>query len=90
VHAAYSAWRMRVELGNAVERWGTTVGIGLVFVPLVWLRSSVAVNGALCLAAIAGYGVSLFLCGVLGMNDFRLLAEAFRSRVRIQEIAEKE
>jgi len=90
VHAAYSAWRMRVELGNAVERWGTTVGIGLLFVPLVWLRSSFALNGALCLAAIAGYGVSLFLCGVLSMSDFRLLGEAFRSKVGIRETAGKE
>jgi O-antigen/teichoic acid export membrane protein len=90
LHAVYSAWRMRVELGNAVKRWVSAVIVGLLFVPLVWLRSSIAVNAALCLAAIVGYGMSLFLCGVLGRNDLRLLAEAFRSRAHIRQIGSEQ
>jgi O-antigen/teichoic acid export membrane protein len=89
VHAAYSVSRMRVELGLAVRRWFSAVAIGALPVPLIWLRSTAMVNGALCVAAIATYGLSLFLCGVVRIGDVRALGEALRGRVRLEGIAKK-
>lgn len=50
--------------------------------PLVWLRSSIMVNDALCVAAMLGYGLLVLLCGVVRTRDARLLGEAFRGRAR--------
>jgi O-antigen/teichoic acid export membrane protein len=84
LHAVYSGWRLRTELGSAAGRWATAVGFGVLPVPLVWLRSSVIVNGALCGVAIAGYALILLLYGVVRIREVRALGEALRGRVRVE------
>src|SRR5262245_55893837 len=84
VHAVYFALRLHAELGAAAGRWATAVALGVIPVPLVWLRSSVIVNGALCLVAVAGYGLLLLFGGVVRMSEFRALGEVLRGRARVE------
>jgi O-antigen/teichoic acid export membrane protein len=80
IHAAYSAWRMRGELGGATRRWLHAVALGAIPLPLVWLRASPAVDLALCAAAVAMYAVGLRAAGLVTARDVRGLRRVLRRR----------
>jgi O-antigen/teichoic acid export membrane protein len=84
LHAVYFAWRLRTELGPAAGRWAAAVGLGVLPMALVWLRSSLVVNAVLCAVAIAGYTLILLACRVVRMSELRALGDALRSRARAE------
>ncbi len=75
ISGAYLTWRMRALAGYSLRGWALAMGSGLLFAPLLSLRSSLAVDAALCAAAIVGYGGMLLLLRVIRPAE---LAAAWR------------
>jgi O-antigen/teichoic acid export membrane protein len=78
LHAVVLAWRLRDQAGPGLRSWVRAIVLALPFLPLLWLRSSPLVNGALFLAFVAGYGVLLLLSRVVTWADLRVLGDVFR------------
>ena len=65
LYAGYFTWRMRRVVRYSLRGWTLAIGLGVLFLPLAWLRSSWAVNVALYGAFVAGYAGLLLLRGVV-------------------------
>ncbi len=65
ISGAYLTWRMRALAGYSLHGWALAMGLGLLFVPLLCLRSSPAMDAVLCAAAIVVYAGLLLLCRVI-------------------------
>jgi O-antigen/teichoic acid export membrane protein len=78
-HAAYFTWRMRrAAPPYSLRQWALAIGLGLVLLPLAWLRSSWVVNTVLCAAAVFGYGGLLWLLRVVTPREVVALWQAVR------------
>ncbi len=61
--------RLRGLLTFSVRPWFLTLGLGCLFVPLYWLKSSWSINLALGGAAMAGYAGTLFFLGLVSFGQ---------------------
>lgn len=78
--AAYSTWRMQKFSPYSLRRWLWAAGLGGLFIPLAWLRSSLAVNLILYGLFLSGYLASLFLLQVIRRGEVKTIWHAIRSR----------
>ena len=69
LYAGYFTWRMRRVLCFSLRGYTWALGLGGLFLPLFWLRSSLAVNLGLFVAAVAAYLGLLFLLQVITPGD---------------------
>jgi hypothetical protein len=67
--AAYLGWTMRAQMAPALRSWGACVLAGALFLPLVWLRSSIPLNVALFVASLAGFLGLLLVTRVLAVSQ---------------------
>jgi O-antigen/teichoic acid export membrane protein len=81
-HAGYLTWRMRGILRYSLKKWGWIVVLGLLFVPLAWLRSSWPVNVALYGTFVTGYGTLLLLLRFITASEVVTVWRAFNQRAR--------
>lgn len=77
---AYLTWRIQNELILPLRKWALTIGMGAIFLPLVWLRSSWPVNVGLFLVTMAGYCSVLVFSRVITLEEIISLGRAFRRR----------
>jgi hypothetical protein len=55
-----ATWRMRpVSVAYSLRSWALVMALGGLFLPLIWLRASLAVNAALYGLFVAGYAALL-------------------------------
>jgi O-antigen/teichoic acid export membrane protein len=81
VHAGYLAWRMRDVGGVGPFRaWLVPVGVGALFLPLGWLRSTSPWDAALYLTFVVGYATALFGLRVVTGRELRGFVSLFRPR----------
>ena len=72
--------RLRGLLTFSVRPWFLTLGLGCLFVPLYWLKSSWYVNLALGGAAMAGYAGTLLFLGLVSFGELALIWRALTNR----------
>jgi O-antigen/teichoic acid export membrane protein len=84
VQAAYLGWMMRAQMAPALRSWGACGLAGALFVPLIWLRSSIPLNAALFVASLAGFLGLLLATRVLAVSQvvetWRAIGQAGRGR----------
>ena len=80
LHAGYFTWRMRRVLRYSLRDCLVTIGLGVLFLPLLLLRSSWTVNVALYGVFVLGYSGVLLLLRVVTRNEVSELWQAVVSR----------
>ncbi len=78
-YAAYFIWRMRGVRWLSLKGWAMPILLGLLFLPLAWLRSSWQINSALFLLFLVAYVSLLFLTKVIKPDEILSLKRALRS-----------
>ena len=83
VQAGYLGWMLRAQMAPAVRSWAACALGGTLFLPLVWLRSSLPVECALFVGAVAGFFGLMLLTRVLAVSQvvetWRALGQAGRA-----------
>jgi O-antigen/teichoic acid export membrane protein len=74
--SVFFTWGMRRVVGYSLRRWAGVVGLGAIFLPLAFLRSSPAINAALFAAFVVGYGGLLFLLGLVTLDELGVMWRA--------------
>ncbi len=86
VQAVYLSWMLRAQLWPAVRSWAVCVLAGALFLPLVWLRSSIFSEVTLFAGAVTGFFAVLLVTRVLAVSQmietWRALGQAGRARPR--------
>lgn len=80
LHAGYFTWYMRRALRYSLRGSLLAIGLGIVFLPLVWLGSSWGTNMLLYSAFVLGYSVMLLLLRVLSRSEVAQLWQALAHR----------
>lgn len=80
IAAAYYTVRARALVRYSLQPAALAIGLGALFAPLAWLRSSWVANVALCGVSIAGYTGLLFLLRVVTPRELAAAWQAFRGR----------
>ncbi len=83
--AVYSTRRMRESTPYSLQKWLLAIGLGVLFLPLVWLRSTWMVNLALYGLFILGYMILLLFLRVITTGEMRIFWQAIRSRQKIPD-----
>lgn len=81
-HAGFLTWRMRGIISYSLKKWGGIVALGLLFVPLAWLRSSWAVNIVLYGIFVTGYCTLLLHLRFITASEVVTVWRAFTQRAR--------
>ena len=90
-HAGYLTWRMQGVSGYSLKKFGRLIAMGLLFVPLAWLRSSWPVNIILYGIFVTGYCTLLFLLRFITTSEVVTVWRAIGKRGRFSnpELREK-
>lgn len=80
VYTGYFTWRMQKVMTYSLRKWAWTIGLGFLFLPLVWLKSSWLINVTLYGGFIIGYGFLLFFLRIVTPTEVVTLRRIFRSR----------
>jgi O-antigen/teichoic acid export membrane protein len=80
LYASYLTWRMRGMAKYSLKKWGSIVALGLLFLPLSWLRSSWSVNAGLYGFFVIGYGTLLLLLRFITRSQVVSVWRVFRSK----------
>ena len=78
VHSAYITRRMQRVNGYSLRQWSQVVGLSLLFLPLLWLRSSSGADGLLYGLFIVGYLALLWLLRLVAPEDLATLRSLTR------------
>jgi len=85
-HAGYLTWRMRkAGAAGTLTSWLIPIGIGAVFLPLTWFRSSWAWNLLVYVVFVAAYLSTLLGLRVVKMSELASLASLMGWRTRVLE-----
>lgn len=79
-HTGYLTWRMRDLIGGRLPGWAVPVGLGALFLPLAWFRSSPAVDAALYGIFVVSYGAGLLLLRVVTVKELGSVLSLLRRR----------
>jgi PST family polysaccharide transporter len=80
IYSGYLTWRMQKVMTYSLRNWAWTIGLGLLFLPLVWWKSSWLINVTLYGGFIIGYGFLLFFLRIVTPTEVVTLRRIFRSR----------
>jgi O-antigen/teichoic acid export membrane protein len=78
--AGYLTWRTKRMITYSLRRWTSIIALGLIFLPLLWLRSSWPINALLYAVFAASYCALLFLLGITTFSEAVAVRRAFRSK----------
>ncbi len=81
--AGYLTWRMQRVIPYSLQKWAFEILLGLIFLPLFWLRSSWSVNALLYAAFVIGYLALLLLLRFVSPSEVAMAWRAFRSKGKI-------
>jgi O-antigen/teichoic acid export membrane protein len=76
VQSAFFLVKNRAVVGPAFRRWVVVVGVGLIFAPVAFLRTSAPANVVLYLAAAGGYLLVLRALGTISARELRAVYHA--------------
>jgi O-antigen/teichoic acid export membrane protein len=79
IYSGYLTWRMQGVIPYSLKKWGWIIALGLLFLPLAWLRSSWAINLILYGAFVMGYSFLLFLLKFVKRSEVVDMWRVFRS-----------
>jgi O-antigen/teichoic acid export membrane protein len=85
LNGVYFTWRMRQSIHYSLRGTAIAVGLGMVFLPLAWLRSSLIVNVALFAVFCCGYLALLLLLQVITRDEVSELWRVVRSRDNVRD-----
>jgi O-antigen/teichoic acid export membrane protein len=80
-YASYLTWQTRAHLPYSLRRWIFAIGLGALFLPLLWFRSSLPVNVVLFIFFLVGYMVILFLFRIITWSEVRTLGKSIASGI---------
>lgn len=80
IFSGYFTWRMEKVMSYSLRRWALVIGLGGLFLPLAWLRSSWPVNIALYCLFLIGYGCALLFFRIMTRNEIAVLWQVIRSK----------
>jgi O-antigen/teichoic acid export membrane protein len=78
LYAGYFTWRMRGVVVYSLWEWAQPVLLGCVFIPLVWMRSTLPVNIGLFAMFVAGYVSLLLLLKIVTPGEVIWMRRALR------------
>ncbi len=78
--SGYLTWRMQRVFTYSLKKWVGVIALGLIFLPLAWLRSSWSVNIILYGIFIIGYSILLLLLRFISLSEVVAVWRAFRSK----------
>jgi O-antigen/teichoic acid export membrane protein len=88
--AGYCTRRMQNVMGYSLQKWLWASGLGVLFLPLMWFRSSWMVNLALYGLFVTGYTILLLFLRVTTLKEVRGLWHVISSRERISDLRVRE
>jgi O-antigen/teichoic acid export membrane protein len=80
ISAGLLTWRMRDVMAGVLKRWALPIGLGGLFLPLIWLRSSWPVNVLLYGIFVAGYGSAVLVLRAVTPGEIAALWRAIGPR----------
>lgn len=80
IYSVYLTWRMKEVVAYSLRKWAWIIGLGLIFLPLLWLKSSWIINALLYAVFGAGYSVLLLLLRIITFSEAVAVGQAFRSK----------
>jgi len=81
-YSGYLTWRMRAHFPYSLRKWIFAMGLGALFLPLLWFRSSLPVNLVLFSFFLIGYMVILFLFRIMTWSEIRNLGQTIVSGIK--------
>lgn len=80
IYSGYLTWQMQGMITYSLKKWVWVIVLGLLFLPLAWLRSSWSVNLTLYGIFVMGYCFLLFLLKFVKLSEVVAVWRAFRSK----------
>ena len=74
--AAFLVYRLQPLIGYSLKRYAWAIGLGVIFAPLCWWRSSLEVNLALFGIFVVTYVMVLLLSGVITRKELTTACQA--------------
>jgi hypothetical protein len=71
---------MKGMITYSLRTWASIIGLGFVFLPLLWLQSSWPINALLYAVFVVGYSAVLLLLRFVTFAEVTALGRAFRSQ----------
>jgi O-antigen/teichoic acid export membrane protein len=80
IYSGYLTWQMQGVVTYSLKKWIGVIGLGLLFLPLLLLRSSWSVNIILYGIFVIGYSSFLLLLRFIKLSEVVAIWQAFRSK----------
>jgi len=80
IYSGYLTWKMQRVMRYSLKKWGWIIVLGLLFLPLSWLRSSWSVNIILYGVFVIGYCTLLLLLRCITLSEVIMVGRAFCSK----------
>jgi len=80
IYAGYLTWRMKGVITYSLRTWASMIGLGFIFLPLLWLQSSWLINALLYAVFVVGYSAVLLLLRFVTFAEVTALGRAFHSQ----------
>ena len=80
IYSGYLTWRMQGVITYSLKKWVRIIALGLLFLPLSWLRASWSVNIMLYGIFVIGYSTLLLLSRFITLPEVVAVWRAFRSK----------
>jgi len=83
ISAGYLTWRMQGVMTYSLRKWAWTIGLGFLFLPLLWFKSSWLINGLLYGVFAIGYCALLFLFRLITRSEIMSVWRILRKQGEI-------
>jgi O-antigen/teichoic acid export membrane protein len=80
IYSGYLTWRMQGVITYSLKKWVWVIALGLLFLPLAWLRSSWSINLILYGIFVMGYCFLLLFLKFVKLSEVVAVWRAFRSK----------
>jgi O-antigen/teichoic acid export membrane protein len=80
IYSGYLTWRMQGVITYSLKKWIWVIALGLLFLPLSWLRSSWSINLILYGIFVMGYSTLLLVLRFITLPEVVAVWRAFRSK----------
>ena len=83
IYAGYLTWRLRGMIAYSLRKWASIIGLGFIFLPLLWLESSWLINALLYAVFVVGYSAVLLLLRFVTFAEVTALGRASFTKCHI-------
>lgn len=80
IYSVYLTWRTQGMMTYSLKKWALAIALGLIFLPLLWLKSSWSINALLYVVFVVGYCIVLLVLRIVTLSEVTALGRAFRSK----------